>query len=138
VTADRGVRALFGQFGSTYNAMMRGAQITVRCDCGGIGYVPYGERWECRTCRRRWNTNQIPAEEYWGIMRDMRRLRFTVIGTAAILMLPILAVAAVAGIRVLLLLPVVMGFWFMFYMPRWRRQVRERARSLRGWKLHPE
>jgi len=61
---------------------VRGAQITVRCDCGGVGYVPYGERWECATCHRRWNTGQIPAEEYWGIMRDMRRMRISVILTA--------------------------------------------------------
>jgi hypothetical protein len=37
-----------------------------------------------------------------------------------------------------MLLPLVMGFWFMFYMPRWRRRVREQARSLRKWKLRPE
>ena len=117
---------------------MRGAQITVRCDCGDIGYVQHGERWTCRKCGRRWNTAQIPADEYWEIMRDMRRLRFTVIGTALTLVVPIAALAPFAGIRILLLLPIVMSFWFMFYMPRWRRQVRERARNLRRWKLHPE
>jgi len=31
-----------------------------------------------------------------------------------------------------------MGFWFMFYMPRWRRRVREQTRNLRKWKLRPE
>jgi hypothetical protein len=117
---------------------VRGALITIRCDCGGIGYVPYGERWECGTCHRRWNTRQIPAEEYWGIMRDMRRMRFTVIVAALALVVPIVAVAAFAGLQILLLLPFVMGFWFFFYMPRWRRRVREQARSLRRWKLHPE
>jgi hypothetical protein len=127
-----------GQPANTYNAKVRGAQITVRCDCGGIGYVPYGERWECRTCHRRWNTGQIPADEYWGIMRDMRRLRITVIFTMLGLVVPLVALSVVAGIRILLLIPVLMGFWYIFYMPRWRRQVRERARSLQRWKLHPE
>jgi hypothetical protein len=117
---------------------MRGATITVRCDCGNLGYVPYGERWECRNCGRRWNTAQIPADEYWGIMRDMRRLRFTVIGTALAMIIPIAALAPVAGIRILMLLPILMGFWFIYYMPRWRRRVREQARSLRRWSLHPE
>jgi hypothetical protein len=130
--------ALFGHQPATYNANVRGALITVRCDCGGIGYVPYDERWECRTCHRRWNTGQIPAEEYWGIMRDMRRMRITVIVTALAIVVPILALSAIAGIRILLLLPIVMSFWFLFYMPRWRRRVREQARSLRRWKLHPE
>lgn len=129
---------LFGGSTDTYTANMRGAQITVRCDCGDIGYVQHGQRWTCRKCGRRWNTAQIPADEYWEIMRDMRRLRFTVIGVALTLVVPIAALAPFAGIRILLLLPIVMSFWFMFYMPRWRRQVRERARNLRRWKLHPE
>jgi hypothetical protein len=130
--------ALFGRLPGPYNAGMRGAQITVRCDCGGIGYVPHGERWKCATCGRTWNTAQIPADEYWGIMRDMRQLRIKVIATALGLMVPVLVLSLVVGLRLLLLLPVLMSFWFLFYMPRWRRQVRERARNLRRWKLHPE
>jgi hypothetical protein len=117
---------------------MRGALITVRCDCGEVGYVAYGDRWVCGQCRRAWNTTQIPAEEYWGIMRDMRKLRITVIVVALSTVVPIVALAPFLGIRILMLLPLVMGFWFMFYMPRWRRRVREQARSLRRWKLRPE
>jgi len=121
-----------------YNPDMRGAQITVRCDCGAIGYVPYGGRWECADCHRRWNTGQIPADEYWGIMREMRRFRIVAIGTALAVMVPILVLTVFGGIRVLVLLPIAMSFWFMFYMPRWRRKVRTRARSLRRWQLCPE
>src|SRR5436305_2312505 len=110
----------------SYDASVRGALITIRCDCGGIGYVPYDVRWECPTCHRRWNTGQIPAEEYWGIMRDMRRMRINVLATALGMIVPVLVLTAVAGIRILLLLPVVMSFWFLFYMPRWRRRVRQR------------
>ena len=117
---------------------MRGAQITVRCDCGGIGYVPYGQRWQCDNCRRRWNTGQIPAEEYWGIMRDMRKLRINVMLTMLGLVVPVVALSLVLGIRLLILLPVLMSFWYLFYMPRWRRRVRQRARSLTSWQLHPE
>ena len=139
---DRLASALAGpcprRSGKIYNASVRGALITVRCDCGGIGYVPYGERWECPTCHRRWNTGQIPAEEYWGIMRDMRRMRINVLATALGLIIPILILTAVAGIRMLILLPVVMSFWFLFYMPRWRRRVRQQARNLQRWQLHPE
>jgi len=117
---------------------MRGAQITVRCDCGAIGYVAYGDRWVCRKCRRSWNTGQIPADEYWGIMRDMRQLRINVMAVALCLVLPIAALIPFLGIHILMLLPLVLGFWFIFYMPRWRRKVREQARSLRKWKLRPE
>ena len=72
------------------------------------------------------------------MMRDMRRMRITVIVTALAIVIPILALSTIAGIRILLLLPIVMSFWFLFYMPRWRRRVRQQARSLRRWKLHPE
>ena len=117
---------------------MRGARITVACDCGDVGYVAYGERWVCGKCRRAWNTAQIPAEEYWGMMRDMRRLRINVIFVALALVLPVVALIPLVGARIMILLPLVMGFWFILYMPRWRRRVREQARSLQKWKLRPE
>src|SRR5215831_5517516 len=90
---NRSRMSLFGQFPNAYNAVMRGAQITVRCECGGIGYVPYGQRWQCDNCRRRWNTTQIPADEYWGIMRDMRKLRINVMLTMLGLVVPVVALS---------------------------------------------
>jgi len=117
---------------------MRGAQITVRCDCGGIGYVPYGQSWTCLKCRRTWNTTQIPADEYWGIMREMRRLRLTVMLMALVILAPIAVLTLIAGFRFFILLPMASAFWFIFYMPRWRRRVRERSRNLTKWKLRPE
>jgi hypothetical protein len=117
---------------------MRGALITVRCDCGEVGSVAYGERWVCGKCSRAWNTAQIPAEEYWGIMRDMRRLRINVIFVALAVVVPFVALIPLLGARIMILLPLVMGFWFILYMPRWRRRVREQARSLQKWKLRPE
>jgi hypothetical protein len=117
---------------------MRGPPITVRCECGEARHVPYGETWQCETCGRRWNTAQIPPDEYWGIMRDMRRLRISTIGVA-------LGLAAVFGLLALfvseglfLLLPVVLAGWFIWYMPWWRRRIRKRARTLPKWNLRPE
>ena len=71
-------------------------------------------------------------------MRDMRRMRINVLATALGIVIPIVALSVVLGLRILLLLPVVMSFWFLFYMPRWRRRVRQQARSLQRWQLHPE
>jgi hypothetical protein len=68
----------------------------------------------------------------------MRRLRINVIFVALALVVPIMALVPVFGTRVMILLPVVLAFWFVFYMPRWRRRVREQARSLQKWKLRPE
>ena len=71
-------------------------------------------------------------------MRDMRRMRINVLATALGIVIPIVALSVVLGFRILLLLPVMMSFWYLFYMPRWRRRVRQQARSLQRWQLHPE
>jgi hypothetical protein len=101
-------------------------------------HVPYGETWQCDQCGRRWNTNQIPSDEYWGILRDMRRLRLVVIAIAAGLALVFGLLALLVAESLFLLLPVVLGLWFIVYMPWWRRRVRRRARSLPKWNLRPE
>ena len=116
---------------------MRGALITVKCDCGEVRYVPYGAEWVC-TCGRGWNTNQISADEYWDIMRDMRRFRLRAISMALTLGVGVVAFAHIThGPVAPLMLPMMLG-WFLFYMPQWRRKVRSAARSLPTWKLHPE
>ena len=100
--------------------------------------VPYGDSWECEQCRRRWNTAQIPAAEYWGLMREMRRLRLSIIVIALALAGVFALLAVFVSQAIFLLLPVVLGVWFTWYMPFWRRKVRRRARNLPKWQLHPE
>ena len=117
---------------------MRGAAITVRCDCGQVAYLAYGETWTCAACGRRWNTNQIPAEEYWGLMREMRGYRLRVIAVALALAGVLAVLFATTGPGAMSLVPIVMGGWFFFFMPRWRQRVRRAARSLPTWDLHPE
>jgi hypothetical protein len=100
--------------------------------------VPYGEVWECESCGRRWNTAQIPAGEYWGLMGDMRRMRFAVIGIAFALTAIFGLLALLVAESLLLLLPPVLAGWFIWYMPWWRRKVRRRARDVPKWNLRPE
>jgi len=100
--------------------------------------VPYGEVWQCDSCGRRWNTAQIPAEEYWGIMRDMRRMRLSVIGIALALTAIFGLLAIFVAESLFLLLPVLLAAWLVLYMPWWRRKVRRRARSVPKWNLRPE
>ena len=100
--------------------------------------MPSGETWQCESCGRRWNTSQIPADEYWGLLRGMRRLRLVVIGVALGLALVFGLLALLVSQALFLLLPAVLAFWFILYMPWWRRQVRRRARSSPKWKLRPE
>jgi len=75
---------------------VKGPPITVSCKCGEVRHVPYGETWQCEKCGRRWNTAQIPAEDYWGIMREMRNYRLVVIGIALGLALAVVTLLAVA------------------------------------------
>ena len=117
---------------------MKGAPITIRCDCGEVRHVRYGDRWQCERCGRNWNTAQIPPDEYWGLMREMRRLRLSVIVIALGLALVFGLLALFVAESLFLLLPVVLAFWFILYMPWWRRNVRRRARSAPKWNLRPE
>lgn len=72
-------------------------------------------------------------------MREMRQSWLRVIAVALTVTIAMAILIPFAGPRVLIVLPVVLlSFWFLFYMPRWRRRTRERARSLQHWSLHPK
>ena len=117
---------------------MAGPPITVTCQCGQARHVPYGETWQCEGCGRRWNTAQIPAVEYEGIIREMRRFRIVVIAIAAGIALLFALLWAFVGQSILVLMPIVLAGWFLVFMPWWRRRIRRRARNLPSWQLRPE
>jgi hypothetical protein len=117
---------------------VRAPLITISCDCGETNRVAYGERWRCESCGRNWNTAQIPADEYWGLMREMRRLRLSVIGVAVGVAGAFTLLALLVSQALFLLLPFVLSGWFLWYMPWWRRQLRRRVRSRPSWQLRPE
>lgn len=118
--------------------LVRGARITVKCDCGRVNYLGYGEKWQCENCGRRWNTAQIPADEYWGIMREMRQYRYKAMLMALAFGGLFAILAFTVSFSFFVLIPIFMCGWYMYYMPRWRRQVRQRSRALPEWKLRPE
>jgi Flp pilus assembly protein TadB len=117
---------------------MRPPPITIRCECGESEHVPYGDRWQCEKCGRSWDTAQIPAEEYWGLLREMRRLRLSVIGVAVGVTVLFAFLAIFVSQSLFLLLPVLLAAWFILYMPWWRRKLRRRVQSLPKWRLEPE
>ena len=109
----------------------------IRCECGETKDVAYGERWRCEGCGRSWNTQQIPAEEYEGLLRRMRRHRLEVLAVAAIaaaVLIPLIVVSA----SFILLIPMVMAIWLFLFLPFWRRRYRRTARGAPRWELHPE
>jgi hypothetical protein len=110
----------------------------VKCDCGQVQDVPYGQRWECPACERRWNTGQIPEEEYLGIMRDMRRYRIQAMIVGGAIAIAVFGFTLWTGQSVIPMAMIAMTFWLLIFMPRWRRKIRWHTRNLPKWTLHPE
>ncbi len=116
---------------------MRRPPITVKCDCGESREVAYGDCWRC-DCGRSWNTGQIPAEEYEGLLRRMRRHEveaLAMVAGAAGVMVPLIVVVSS---RFILLVPLAMMAWLFVVLPRWRRRYRRTARGAPRWDLHPD
>lgn len=112
--------------------------ITITCDCGQVAYVPYGESWQCGECGKRWNTSQIPVDEYEGLLRRMRRFRLEVVGAALVVAAVFIPLVVFAGERFILLFPAVAFAWLFLYLPMWRRRSRRAASAAPRWDLHPE
>jgi hypothetical protein len=117
---------------------MRRPPITVKCECGDSREVPYGERWRCERCGRSWDTNQIPAAEYDGLLRTMRRYRLEAVVLGAVLVAFFIVLVAVVSQSFIFLIPVVAGIWLFLYLPMWRRKVRRAARNAPRWELKAE
>jgi Flp pilus assembly protein TadB len=112
--------------------------ITIKCECGEKRDVTYGERWQCETCGRAWNTQQIPAEEYEELLRGVRRHKLEAFGAAAagaVVLVPLIALVSATFIA---LVPLAMVAWLFVFLPFWRRRYRRTAHGAPRWQLHPE
>lgn len=98
----------------------------------------YGERWKCERCGRRWNTEQIPVEEYQGLMRDLRRYKLQMVGLAVLIAAVLLPLAFLVNEGLIFVVPVLIGAIAIFYGPVWKRRVRRRIADAPRWNLQPE
>jgi Flp pilus assembly protein TadB len=112
--------------------------ITIKCECGERREVAYGDRWRCDTCGRSWNTQQIPVEEYEGLLRRMRRHQLEALAMVAIAAAVMVPLILFVSSRVILLVPMVMFVWIFVVLPRWRHRYRRSAHGAPRWELHPE
>jgi hypothetical protein len=120
-------------------AVFGGPPIAVTCECGEKRDVRYGEAWTCERCGRRWDTNQIPREQYDVVRRT--QLRFRVLPVVVGVLVAALAIFfTLSGnvFSVFFLLPVALGAWFVFLRPIHRRRYRAAIADLPRWELHPE
>lgn len=117
---------------------MRGPPITITCECGEKRSLRYGERWTCAECGRAWNTAQIPAEDYRGFVRDLRRPKLVAVGIALVLAAIVGVAAAFVNLGLLFTLPILLGGVAILAGPVWKKAVRRRIANRPRWELHPE
>lgn len=109
----------------------------VNCECGDFRVLAYGERWECETCGRRWNTEQIPAEEYRSFARAVRRYQIVSGAFIAVLLAIFVPLIVLVDPRIGFSGLILAFVWSTFVRPRQRRKLLERARGPR-WELRQE
>jgi hypothetical protein len=112
--------------------------ITIKCDCGETMEVAYGQRWRCEHCGRTWNTQNIPVEEYQGLLRRMRRHKLEVLAAAGVTAAVLVPLIVVVSSRFVMVVPMVMAIWLFVFLPFWRRRYRRTAHSAPRWELHPD
>jgi hypothetical protein len=120
-------------------SVLRGPAITVTCECGSTRNLRYGDAWTCESCGRRWDTRQIPAEQYASI-RSIQ-MRFRAMPIALGLLVAALAIFfTLTGnvFSVFFLLPCSLMIWFALLRPAHRRRYRAAIADLPRWTLHPD
>jgi hypothetical protein len=120
-------------------SVLGGPPIAVTCECGEKHDVRYGDAWTCERCGRRWDTTQIPREDYDVIRRTQLRFRALPVAVG-LLVVALAAFFTLTGnvISVFFLLPVALLGWFVFLRPVHRRRYRAAIANLPRWELHPE
>jgi hypothetical protein len=119
--------------------IMRGPPIAVTCKCGEKRDLRYGEVWTCEQCGKRWDTSQIPAEQYEAIRRTQLRFRvLPVVYGLGVLALAMFFTLSGNIFSVFVLLPLAMMIWFYFVRPVHRRRYRRAIAELPRWELRPQ
>jgi hypothetical protein len=104
---------------------MRGPPITVTCECGETRSLRYGDQWTCEKCGRRWNTTQIPEQEYGRLMHDLRRLRLEMIVAAIVVVAVFIPLIVFVSKGFIFFLPILLGMSAILYGPTWKKRVRK-------------
>jgi hypothetical protein len=117
---------------------VRAPEISVVCECGEKRSLPYGARWECETCGRRWNTAQIPAEDYQRVERAVRRYRLEAIAFAVVIVAIFAPLVVLIDVRIGITGLIVFFAWAFLFRPWQRRRLVAAAREGARWELRPE
>jgi Flp pilus assembly protein TadB len=120
-------------------AIVKGPPITVTCECGVKRELAYGERWQCESCGRSYDTSRIPAEQYDSIRRLSLRFRAVPVAFGAVVALLAIFFTLTGNIfGVFFLLPVALVSWFVFLRPLHRKRYRAAIKTLPRWELRAD
>jgi hypothetical protein len=120
-------------------AVLRGPPITITCECGEKRHLHYGEAWQCERCARRWDTRQIPAEQYEAIRRLQWRFRLVPIALGVVVAALAIFFTLTGNIfNVFVLMPLALMIWFVFLRPTHQRRYRKAISDLPRWELRPQ
>lgn len=120
-------------------SVTKGPPITVTCECGECHELFYGERWQCPSCGRSYDTAAIPREEYERVRDTQRRFRvLPVVYGLAIAALAIFFTLTGNVFSVFVLLPLGTMIWFFFIRPAHRRRYRAAIADLPRWNLRAD
>jgi len=120
-------------------AVLHGPPITITCECGEKRSLRYGAQWDCERCGKRWDTRQIPAEQYAAIRRLQWRFRLVPIALGLVVAALAIFFTLTGNIfNVFVLLPLAMMIWFVFLRPTHQRRYRQAISELPRWELRPQ
>lgn len=120
-------------------SVLRGPLITLTCECGEKRQLHYGEVWQCERCAKRWDTRQIPPEQYEAIRRLQWRFRVVPIVLGLVVAALAIFFTLTGNIfNVFVLLPLAMVIWFTFVRPVHQRRYRRAISDLPRWELRPQ
>ncbi|MDX6455611.1 MAG: hypothetical protein QOD48_1718 [Gaiellaceae bacterium] len=117
---------------------MEAPAIKVTCECGEFRSLPYGEQWKCETCGRRWNTEQIPAEEYRALSDAIKRYQRQSVLFAAVMLAIFIPLVVLVDVRLGVTGLILFFAWAFLVRPRMRRRLLDKVRSGPRWQLSPE
>jgi hypothetical protein len=120
-------------------AVRKGPPITVKCECGQRRDLGYGERWRCDGCGRRYDTNQIPIEEYAALRRYRVRDRIVPSLVFAALAAAILVFVLIGRPLAAIMVVAIGGFvWGTFVRPARRRRQYKAIADRPRWKIRAD
>jgi hypothetical protein len=116
--------------------VIKGPPITLTCECGAKKELAYGERWDCESCGRSWDTSRIPVDQYQQIRRLSLRYRAVPVVLGGLVALLAIFFTLTGNVfSVFFLMPVALISWFVFLRPLHRKRYRAALQTLPRWEL---